>query len=94
MASRLVLGMEGTNYRLQLFWLHLRLLHWMLWLAAKGLVIVALILAGLVQSLSLISWWDWSIKVEHCLHGLEWCCVDIDATAVRSFGNRLEHRRL
>lgn len=30
----------------------------------------------------------------YCLHGLEWCCVDIDATTVRSFGNRLEHRRL
>lgn len=25
------------------------------------------------------------------LHRLEWCSIDIDATAVRSFGNRLEN---
>lgn len=30
----------------------------------------------------------------YCLHWLEWCSVDIDATAVRSFGNRLENLRL
>lgn len=51
--------------RLQLFGLHLCLLHRMLWLAAEGLVVAVLVLAGLVQSLSLISWWDWGIKVEH-----------------------------
>lgn len=30
----------------------------------------------------------------HRLHGLEWCCVHIDAAAVRSFGDGLEHLRL
>ena len=51
--------------RLQLFWLHLRLLHRMLRLVIEGRVVVVLVLVGLVQSLRLISWWDWGIKVEH-----------------------------
>lgn len=27
----------------------------------------------------------------YCLHWLEWCCIHVDATAVRSFGDRLEN---
>lgn len=51
--------------RLQWLWLHLGLLHRMLRLAAEGLVVAVLVLAGLVQSLRLISWWDRGIEVEH-----------------------------
>lgn len=37
----------------------------MLRLAAEGLVVAVLVLAGLVQSLRLISWRDWGIEIEH-----------------------------
>jgi len=33
--------------------------------AAEGWVVAVLVLAGLVQSLCLISWRDWGIEVEH-----------------------------
>lgn len=56
---------ENLPTRLQLFWLHLRLLHRMLRLAAEGLVVTVLVLTGLVQSLRLTSWRDWGIEVEH-----------------------------
>lgn len=51
--------------RLQLFRLHLRLLHRMLRLAVEGLVVAVLVLAGLVQSLCLTSWRDRGVEVEH-----------------------------
>lgn len=94
MASGLFLGMEGTDYRLQLFRLQLRLLGGMLRLAAEGLVVTVLVLAGRVQSLCLASRRDRGVEVKDRLHGLEWCCVHIDAAAVRSFGDGLEHLRL
>lgn len=37
----------------------------MLRLAAEGLVVAVLVLAGLVQSLRLTSWWDRGVEVEH-----------------------------
>lgn len=50
--------------RLQLFRLQLRLLSGMLRLAAEGLVVTVLVLAGRVQGLSLASRWDWGVEVE------------------------------
>lgn len=37
----------------------------MLRLVAESLVVAVLVLAGLVQRLCLINWWDWGIEVEH-----------------------------
>lgn len=56
---------ENLPTRLQLFWLHVRLFHRMLWLAAEGLVVTVLVLTGLVQSLCLTGRRDWGIEVEH-----------------------------
>jgi len=92
--ERLVLGMESSNHSLQLVRLQLRLLECVRRLAAEALAVAVGVLARLLHGLRLIGWRHRRVEIEHRLHGLEWCGVDVDATAVQRLGARLEHLRL
>lgn len=66
------------------------LLSWKGALCTEALTVATLILVGNLLRFHLIGWRNWSVHIEYRLHGLEWSCVNVDAT-VKGFGDRLKH---